>query len=259
MRQITIDAMNKYFGFEGRTAIVTGSGSGIGEGIATLFGDLGANVVLCGRRLDKVQVVAKQITDKGGKAIAVKCDIGVLDDVKNLVAKAIEAFGDIDILVNNAAAFGGGTTFDKMTYEEWDRVVHVNLTGTYYVTNECLPYMTRKKKGKILMISSGSALGDDFSDPHYAASKGGMIGLAYDLASELMDYRINVNALAVGPTDTEALHFEGRSMEDELRNLKWYRIGLPYDQAAAAAFLCSEAADYITGHVVCPCGGSWTY
>ena len=259
MRQVSIDAMNKYFGFEGKTAIVTGSGTGIGKGIADLFADLGANVVLCGRRLEKVEEVAEGIRSRGGKALAVKCDIGVLDEVKNLVAKAVEEFGDIDILVNNAAAFGYGRRIENMTYEEWDRVVHVNMTGTFYVTNEVLPYMMKKKKGKILMISSGSALGYDWTDAHYAASKAGMIGLAYDLASELMDYRINVNALAVGSTDTEAMHFPDRSLEEELKNLRWYRVGLPYDQAAAAAFLCSEAADYITGHVICPCGGAWTY
>ena len=259
MRQLSIDAMNRYFGFEGKTAIITGSGTGIGKGIADLFSDFGANVVLCGRRLEKVEEVASAIRERGGNAIAVRCDIGVLDEVKHMVAKAVEAFGDIDILVNNAAAFGGGTSLEDMTYEEWDRVIHVNMTGTFYVTNEVIPYMKKKKKGKILMISSGSALGYDWSDAHYAASKGGMIGLAYHLASELMPYRINVNALAVGSTDTEAMHFPGRSLEQELKDLKWYRVGLPYDQAAAAAFLCSEAADYITGHVVCPCGGVWTY
>lgn len=259
VRQITIDAMATYFGFRGKTAVISGAGSGIGEGIAILFGQLGANVVLCGRREDKIQSVTQRIVEEGGSAIAVRCDIGVLDDVRNLVMKTIEAFGDIDFLVNNAAAFGGTRTFDKMTYEEWDRVVHVNLTGTYYMTNECLPYMTRKKKGKIVMISSTSALGKDFADPHYAASKYGMLSLAYELASELMPYRINVNSLVVGSTQTEMLTYGGRTLEDELKGHRWHRIGTPYDQAAAAAFLCSEAADYITGHVICTSGGNPMY
>ena len=110
MRQVSIDAMNKYFGFEGKTAIVTGSGTGIGKGIADLFADLGANVVLCGRRLEKVEEVAEGIRSRGGKALAVKCDIGVLDEVKNLVAKAVEEQGLFGAISGGLAASAAGVS-----------------------------------------------------------------------------------------------------------------------------------------------------
>ena len=129
--------------------------------------------------------------------------------------------------MNNAAGFGGGKTFDKMTYEEWDRLIRINLTGTYMFTNEVLPFMIEKQHGKICMVSSGAALGYDFSDPHYAASKAGMIGLAKELAQELARHRINVNVLGTGLTDTRMAHLPGRSWEDETRGLPWYRVGTP--------------------------------
>ena len=167
------------------------------------------------------------------------------------------AFGTVDILVNNAAGFGGGKTFDKMTYEEWDRLIRINLTGAYMFTNEVLPYMVEKQHGKICMVSSGAALGYDFSDPHYAASKAGMIGLAKELSQELAKHRINVNVLGTGLTDTRMAHLPGRSWEDETKGLPWYRVGTPKDQASAIVFLVSEAAEYITGQVLCPNGGAW--
>ncbi|MDP4109528.1 MAG: SDR family oxidoreductase [Bacillota bacterium] len=250
-------AQYDYLKLEGKTAIVTGSTSGIGEATAIMFADLGANVTVCGRNEENVKKVTDNIISRGGKAIGVKCDVSKLEDIRNTIAKTVEAFGDIDILVNNAAAFGGGRRFDKMTYEEWDRVLKVNLTGSFMFTNEVLPYMTKKLSGKIVMVSSGAAFGYDFSDPHYAASKAGMIGLAKELSQELLKYRININAVGVGLTDTAAAHFADRSWEDETSLLGWWRVGLPEDQAATIVFLSSAAADYITGQVLCPNGGAW--
>ena len=180
-----------------------------------------------------------------------------LEEIKETIKKTVETFGNVDILVNNAAGFGGGKTFDVMTYEEWDRLIRINLTGAYMFTNEVLPYMVKKQHGKICMVSSGAALGYDFSDPHYAASKAGMIGLAKELSQELAKHRINVNVLGTGLTDTRMAHLPGRSWEDETKGLPWYRVGTPKDQASAIVFLVSEAAEYITGQVLCPNGGAW--
>ena len=124
-------------------------------------------------------------------------------------------------------------------------------------TTEVLPYMIRKQHGKICMVSSGAAFGYDFSDPHYAAAKAGLLGLAKELSQELAPHRINVNALGTGLTDTRMAHLPGRSWEDETKGLPWYRVGTPEDQAAAIVFLVSEAAEYITGQVLCPNGGAW--
>ncbi len=257
MTERTQKAMFDYFKLEGKTAIVTGSAGGIGKATAIMLTDLGANVTVCDINETGAANVAKEIKERGGCAISVKCDVTNLEDIKNTIVKTADAFGDIDILVNNAAAFGGGRRFDKMNYVEWNRIINVNLTGAYMFTNEVLPYMTSKKRGKIVMVSSGAAFGYDFSDPHYAAAKAGMLGLAKELSQELLPYRINVNALGTGLTDTQAAHLPDRSWEDETAGLGWYRVGQPEDQAAAICYLVSEAADYVTGQVLCPNGGAW--
>ena len=250
-------AMFDYFGLEGQTAIVTGSGNGIGRATAIMLADLGANVMVCDIETDSAKKVEEEILGRGGKAVSNRCDVTKLEEIKETIRKTVEAFGTVDILVNNAAGFGGGKTFDKMTYEEWDRLIRINLTGAYMFTNEVLPYMVEKQHGKICMVSSGAALGYDFSDPHYAASKAGMIGLAKELSQELAKHRINVIVLGTGLTDTRMAHLPGRSWEDETKGLPWYRVGTPKDQASAIVFLVSEAAEYITGQVLCPNGGAW--
>lgn len=250
-------AMFDYFRLEGQAAIVTGSGNGIGRATAIMLADLGARVMVCDIEGDSAKKVAEEIGGRGGTALYNRCDVTNLEEIRDTIGKTAEAFGGVDILVNNAAGFGGGKTFDMMTYEEWDRLIRINLTGAYMFTNEVLPYMVKKQHGKICMVSSGAALGYDFSDPHYAASKAGMIGLAKELSQELAKHRINVNALGTGLTDTRMAHLPGRSWEDETKGLPWHRVGTPEDQAAAIVFLVSEAAEYITGQVLCPNGGAW--
>ena len=252
MRESVQRAMFDYFGFEGQTAIVTGSGNGIGRATAIMLADLGANVMVCDIEGDSAKKVAEEITERGGAAVYNRCDVTKLEEIKETIKKTVDTFGNVDILVNNAAGFGGGKTFDVMTYEEWDRLIRINLTGAYMFTNEVLPYMVKKQHGKICMVSSGAALGYDFS-----ASKAGMIGLAKELSQELAKHRINVNVLGTGLTDTRMAHLPGRSWEDETKGLPWYRVGTPKDQASAIVFLVSEAAEYITGQVLCPNGGAW--
>ena len=251
-------SMLDYFKLEGQSAIVTGSGNGIGRATAIMLADLGAHVMVCDIESDSAQTVAGIITQRGGRAIWSKCDVTRLEDIRATISQTAEAFGTVDILVNNAAGFGGGVTFDAMTYPEWDRLIALNLTSAYTFTNEVLPYMVKKQHGKICMVSSGSAFGYDFSDPHYAAAKAGLIGLAKELSRELSAHRININVVAAGLTDTRMAHLPGRPWEDEIRGLDWHRVGVPEDQAAAITFLVSEAAEYITGQVLCPNGGAWT-
>lgn len=244
-----------YFGLEGKTAIVTGSGNGIGRATAIMLANLGANVTVCDIESESTNSVTKEIINNGGKAIGIRCDVCQLEDIRNTIAKTIEEFGDIDILINNAAGCGGGKTIDDMTYEEWNRLIQLNLTSAYMFTMEVLPYMKAKMHGKIVMVSSGAGIVGDFSDPHYAASKAGMIGLAKELAHELANYRINVNVLGTGLTDTRMARI--RPWEKETEGLLWHRAGVPEDQAAAIAYMVSESADYLTGQVICPNGGAW--
>ena len=242
----------------GKIAVVTGASRGIGKEIAKTLAAKGATVVVnYNGSAEKAEETVKEIEALGGKAEALQCNVSDYDKAAEMMAYVVKTYGRVDILVNNAAGFGGGKTFDRMTYEEWDRLIRINLTGAYMFTNEVLPYMVKKQHGKICMVSSGAALGYDFSDPHYAASKAGMIGLAKELSQELAKHRINVNALGTGLTDTRMAHLPGRSWEDETKGLPWHRVGTPEDQAAAIVFLVSEAAEYITGQVLCPNGGAW--
>lgn len=242
-----------------KVAIITGGSRGIGFATAKAFLKEGAKVIITASR----EKTAKEAEENlkalypEGVVEGIYPELGCFECVKSAFADIAERYGSIDILVNNAAGFGGGKTFDQMTYEEWDRLIRINLTGTYMFTNEVLPFMIKKQHGKICMVSSGAALGYDFSDPHYAASKAGMIGLAKELSQELAKHRINVNVLGTGLTDTRMAHLPGRSWEDETKGLLWYRVGTPEDQASAIVFLVSEAAEYITGQVLCPNGGAW--
>lgn len=257
MDERVVNAQFDYFRLGGQTAIVTGSGNGIGRATAKMLASLGANVMVCDLEEQSARKTADEISQSGGKAVYNVCDITCLDQIRDTINKTVEAFGNVDILVNNAAGFGGGKRFDAMTYEEWDRLIRINLTGAYMFTNEVLPYMVNKQHGKICMVSSGSAFGYDFSDPHYAASKAGLLGLVKEMSQELAQHRININAIGAGLTDTRMAHLPGRSWEDETNGIPWYRVGTPEDQASAIVFLVSEAAEYITGQVICPNGGAW--
>ncbi|WP_213951468.1 MULTISPECIES: SDR family NAD(P)-dependent oxidoreductase [Tepidanaerobacter] len=255
MNERTTKAQFDYFGIEGKTAIVTGSGNGIGRATAIMLAKLGSNVTVCDIENESANNVTKEIINNGGRAIGIRCDVCQLEDIRNTIDKTIEEFGNVDILINNAAGFGGGKTIDDMTYEEWNRLIQLNLTSAYMFTMEVLPYMKAKMHGKIVMVSSGAGIVGDFSDPHYAASKAGMIGLGKELAHELAAYRINVNILGTGLTDTRMSR--SNLWNKKTQQVPWYRIGLPEDQAAAIAYMVSESADYLTGQVICPNGGAW--
>lgn len=244
-----------YFGLEGQVAIVTGAGNGIGAATANMLADLGARVMVCDLEEASARQIAKGILDRGGHAVASACDVGQQKDIEQTVAATVDSFGGIDILVNNAAGCGGGKTLDHMDLKEWERLLHLNLTSAYLFSMAVIPYMKEKKHGKICNVSSGAGIIGDISDPHYAASKAGLIGLTKEMAIELAPYHININALGTGLTDTR---MSRKSLWNEkTKALRWYRVGTPKDQASAIVYLVSEAAEYLTGQIICPNGGAW--
>ncbi|MGI5965783.1 SDR family NAD(P)-dependent oxidoreductase [Anaerotruncus sp. AF02-27] len=248
-------AMYDYFKLVGKTAIVTGAGNGIGQGIAKVLAGLGVNVVACDIEEDSVKGTADGITQAGGTCIGMYCDVRKYEDIQKVIQTAIDKFGTVDILVNDAAGCGGGVTVDTINEEEWMRLIELNLNSVYRFTISVLPLMRAKKSGKIINISSGAGITGDFSDPHYAAAKGGVIAFTKEIAHEVAKDRINVNSVAPGLVDTRMARI--RPWEDEIADTLWHRVGQPEDIAYAVAYLASSASDYLTGQVISPNGGAW--
>ncbi|WHH61259.1 SDR family oxidoreductase [Petroclostridium sp. X23] len=245
----------QYYSLAGRAAIVTGAGHGIGRAAAIRLAELGAKVTVCDIDGESAEAVAKEIIEQGQRAIASKCNVCFLEDIQKTVVQTADAFGRVDILVNNAAGGGGGMQLSEVGYKEWDRLILLDLTSAYMFSKEALPYMMEQNYGKIVNISSGAGIVGDGTDIHYATAKAGLIGMTKSMAQQVAKYHINVNALGVGLTDTRMSRRRG--LEEQIPSILWPRIGKPEDQANAIAFLVSDAAEYITGQVVCPNGGSW--
>ncbi|MBB4402813.1 MULTISPECIES: SDR family NAD(P)-dependent oxidoreductase [Rhizobium/Agrobacterium group] len=237
----------------GKTAIVTGAARGIGHAIAVAFAKEGAQVVICDRDEAAAVSAAKEI---GSSAIAVAGDISSDADVEKVVSSALESFGKIDILVNNAG-IGATTLFLESSREEFERVVRINLTGTFTMSQAVARKMADQKSGKIINIASLSGQKGGVGRSAYGASKAGVELLNKVMAVELADYGINVNAIAPGPILTEVsktMHtLETRDAYHRL--VPQRRYGEPSEIADAAVFLASDEARYITGHTLNVDGG----
>lgn len=240
-----------------KVAIVTGAARGIGRATARLFAQEGAKVVINYSRSEKEATsLAEEIRKNGGEALLVKGDVSKADEVKRMVEKTIEKFGRIDILVNNAGILVPATFLDS-TEEMWDRMMDVNLKGSYLCTKEVAPIMLNQKRGKIINISSVSGLPQKsaLGNVPYAASKAGVIGLTRALAVNLGPY-LNVNAICPGLIETDmsaSLPPERRRIPIEEAPLQ--RAGKPDEIAYAALFLASGESDFITGEVITVSGG----
>jgi NAD(P)-dependent dehydrogenase (short-subunit alcohol dehydrogenase family) len=248
----------KLFDLSQDTAVVTGAGRGIGEGIARVFAGAGASVVLAARRTEEIERVAKQIRKEGGKAIAVTTDVTDDDAVEALAQAARAEFGRLDIWVNNAGGSPISTPLTKLPRDEWDATLRLNLTAVWLCSVVAARHM--EDGGRILNISSRAAVGPIPGSGHYAAAKAGVNSLTATLAAELGP-RILVNGIMPGAVPTEIMMKALRLGEKDLpaleKNLKLPagRLGTPEDLGAAALFLCSRASSWITGEVISVSGG----
>ncbi len=240
-------------------AIVTGSSRGIGAAIAAALAAQGMNVVLNGsseRSLAAAEEQARALADRFGvEALAVAANVADPDEAAALAAAALEAFGRVDVLVNNAGITRDGLAM-RMAAEDFDAVVDVNLKGAFNCAKAVLRPMTKQRHGRIINLSSVSGVYGNPGQVNYAASKAGVIGLTKALAKEVARKGVTVNAIAPGfiATDmTAALSEEQRA--HALERIASGRLGEPEDVAALAAFLASEDAAYITGQVICVDGG----
>ncbi|MDI6694026.1 MAG: SDR family oxidoreductase [Anaerolineales bacterium] len=185
-----------------KTAIVTGGGTGIGRGIALALAQEGARLVLCGRRLERIQSVASEVQAMGGEALAVQADVSHEQDVARLTQAAIETYGRVDILVNNAAVFEEGE-LHALSIESWDRVMAVNLRGAYLCIRQVLPLMRAQRSGQILNISSESGIEYYRGDGAYGLSKHALNDLGEYVQRENQDFNIRVNTICPGMVVTE--------------------------------------------------------
>ena len=239
----------------GKVALVTGAAQGIGRAIGLLLARNGADIVVSDINLEKAEETAKEIRGIGPKAMAVKVDVSNLSDVERMVEGILEKLAKIDILVNNA-----GITRDKlilrMTEEDWDAVLGVNLKGTFNCTKAVIRHMAKQRSGKIVNIASVVGEMGNAGQANYSASKAGVIGLTKTIAREYAQRGINVNAIAPGYIETpmtEAL--PGKAKEELKKLIPMERLGKPEDVAEAVLFLVSEESNYITGQVLNVNGG----
>jgi 3-oxoacyl-[acyl-carrier protein] reductase len=243
---------------EGKVAIVTGAGQGIGEAIARLFAEEGASVVVNARTDGHVKRVVEGIVEAGGEAHGCAADIGRPDGINAAVATAAERFQHIDILVHNAGIFPM-KMLEDMDDDSWNDVITVNLTSAYRLTRACLPHMKLRGGGRVLFTSS--VTGNRTAVPgfsHYAASKGGINGLIRVAALELAQYNITVNGVEPGliltPGSGQVTSQEERNAMARYVPLK--RWGDPMDVAHAMLYLASDHASYVTGQTIIVDGGA---
>lgn len=252
------------FDLKGKTAIVTGGGRGLGAQIAEAYAEAGANVVLCSRKVDACKEKSEELKNKYGVgSLAFSCDVSNGNDVKKVVNETVEHFGTVDILVNNSGATWGAPV-TEMPYEAWEKVMNVNITGTYLMSLEAGKVMINQKSGKIINIASVAGFGG--TDPSvmdtigYNTSKGAVMTFTKDLSVKWGPHNINVNAIAPGffPTKMSKGLLE-KGGDKILAGTPLNRFGSDEDMKGAALFLASKASDFVTGDVLRVDGGSSAY
>lgn len=238
-----------------RVAVVTGAGRGIGREIALAFAREGAKLAINSMHEETINPVAEEIQKLGGEALPLVIDVSREEDVERYVEEVYKKFGRADILVNNAGV-NRDNFFLRLKADDWDTVIAVNLRGTFLCTRHFSRRMMRAKWGRIINMASVAGEAGNMGQANYSAAKAGVIGLTKSCAKELARYGITVNAVSPGLIETDMLAgMEQTVLEDLKKNIPVGRIGSPADVAAAALFLASDAASYITGQVIRVDGG----
>jgi NAD(P)-dependent dehydrogenase (short-subunit alcohol dehydrogenase family) len=247
----------------GKVAIVTGGGRGIGRFIATGLAEAGANLMLASRKLESCQKAANELSALGITALALKCDMGNVDDIGKLVAATMDGFGRLDILVNNAGVTWGAPTLE-FPLDKWEKIFDVNVKGVWVLIQKAAAIMKKQGGGKIINISSifGSRGSDEKLHPAvaYNSSKAAIEVLTKNLALKLAPYHISVNAIAPGFFKTDMMGYVFKpemkeTLDTLLTHIPLGRVGEEDDVKALAVFLASKASDYMTGAIIPLDGG----
>ena len=238
-----------------RVALITGASQGIGKACAVRLAAAGASIALAARNLEKLAEVSQQITQAGGKAAAFQLDVANEEQIKSVFKDVIGRFGKIDILVNNA-----GVTKDqlvmRMKRTDWESVLNTNLTSAYLCIQQAIPSMLKQRWGRIINISSVFGQMGQAGQANYAASKAGLIGLTMAIAREVASRNITCNAVAPGFIETAMTSGLGEEFrQTAMKAIPLGRVGTGEEVANAVAFLASDEASYITGHVLNVNGG----
>jgi 3-oxoacyl-[acyl-carrier protein] reductase len=276
--------MSEYRMLVGKSAIITGSGRGIGRSIATLFASHGASVVINDIDAEVAETTANEINGAGGRAVVCAGSVTDVDFPDRLIGAAVESFGGIDIIVNNAG-YTWDAVIQNMTDEQWYAMIDVHLTAPFRILRAATPYMRevakkeiaegRRVHRKIVNVSSTSGVAGNAGQINYSAGKMGIVGMTKTMAKEWGRFNINVNAVAYGFIETrltqakekaEKIEREGKQVElgipEEMRQMAVRfiplgRAGTPDEAAGPVLFLASPLSDYVSGHIVLVTGGSY--
>ncbi|MBA1273009.1 SDR family NAD(P)-dependent oxidoreductase [Stutzerimonas azotifigens] len=249
---------NPLFDLSGKVALITGSTKGIGRAIAEQMARCGARVVISSRKADACEQVAGELVAAGFEAIAVPCHVGRKEDLQRLVDTTLERWGQIDVLVCNAATNPVYGPTREMTDEAWDKIMETNVKGTFWLCNRVLPGMAERGGGAVIMLSSIAGLRGNTTIGTYGVSKAAEAALARNLAAEWGPDGIRVNAIAPGLVRTDfakALLDDPERVRRAAEKTPLRRIGEPIDIAGLAVFLAAPASAYITGQVIVADGG----
>jgi len=251
------------FDLSGKVSIVTGGGDGLGRMIAIGLGEAGSDIVICSRKLERCETTAHEIEKLGVRALAIKCDISRDGDIDRVVSETVKKFHKIDILVNNSGRTWGGSPED-IKVEDWQKVIDLNITGTFKFTQKVGKVMIQQKEGNIINISSYTGIRG--IDPEilnaipYNTSKGALIIFTKDLAVKWANYNIRVNCVAPGWFHSKMTKWTLDNVSDKiLSRLLIKRLGKKEDIRGVVIFLAAKASDYMTGQVLCVDGGLTTW
>ena len=245
-----------------RVSIITGGGAGIGRQYSLGIAREGGIVVIADINDEGAHATRDEIVSNGGQALAIHTDVASQDDTERMARAAFDAFGRIDILVNNAAYFATLPLreYDEIPLDEWRKVMDVNVTGVFLCCRAVLPFMKEQRYGKIINISSGAVLGGNPKRVHYVTSKAALIGMSRSLARAVGDYNIGVNCLMPGGTASETLMaVQGPNYLQNVSGKAFKRVQVPEDLVGPLIFLASSESDYMTGTAMLVDGGSHMY
>lgn len=253
------------FSLEGKTAIVTGAGRGIGKAASLALANAGADIVVAAKTVSELEETAAEVRKLGRRSLVVPTDLGKMDQLQPLVDKTVAEFGTVDILINN-----GGINFPKFTIEmeeaDWDRLMNIDLKGTFFLSQAAARVMKEHGGGKIVNVASVAGVTVEYETGHYSIAKAGLIMATKVMAREWAQYGIRANCIAPGSTRTkffDYIFFDGMSEEEIQERLQFFnrmcplgRVADPSEMAGAIIYFCSEASSYTTGQTMVIDGGT---